>query len=224
MRTLTLSLALFAAFLCVRPAPLKADEEDGEVARLERRVEMLIDLVAELRDQVLALEARVAELEASPGTPKVERVPATPLVPVPVVVWPQIGGVYTLDKEASTEAILKAQLEGVEDEETAEVIRRGVESEFASVSLTLRIENDGTFFVRLEGPDPEDDNTTARGTWTRDETVIGTHQRLIFVTTHEDGVEEADPKELVGTWEDGRLVLREGEEDTDDYVMIFHRK
>lgn len=240
MRQLALCLALVPALLLVLPAPVHAGDDD-EAARLERRVEMLIDLVAELRAEVLMLRERVAKLEAEartpatviledvtedvPATPKVESLPATPIVPHPVVVWPAIGGVYTLDKEASMEAVLANQLEGIEDEEMAEMIRQGIASEFEGISITLRIEENGTFFVRVEHADMEEEpDGTARGTWKRDETVIGTRQRLLLVTTHEDGEESGSPTELVGTWEGGRLTLEEDDAGTSGYVMIFKRK
>ena len=223
MRTLALCLLLAPALLCALPGPVQAGDEDADTARLERRVEMLIDLVAELRTEVLALRERVAQLEerrvlrdivvderALPGVPvepKVERIPATPIVPAPIVVWPDVSGVYGLDRDATVEAILKAQLEDVEDEEMAEMIRKGIVEEFEQVSITLRIEKNGTFFVRLDGLE-EDAESTARGTWKRDETHIGPAQRLLLLTTHEDGVEDDDPTELDGTWEDGRLLLR----------------
>ena len=230
MRTLALCLLLVPALLGARPGLLHAGDDDGETARLERRVEMLLDLVAELHAEVEALRERVAKLEAertepkqAAAVPKVESIPAIPIVPVPIVVWPEVSGVYALDKDASVEAILKLQLEDVEDEEMAEMIRQGIAGEFESVSITLRIEGNGTFFVRLEGMG-EEEGSTARGTWKRDVSHVGPRQRLIFVTTHEDGVEEADPTELVGTWEDGRLVLEEQDGDESGYVMIFRRK
>lgn len=240
MRQLALCLALVPALLLVLPAPVHAGDDD-EAARLERRVEMLIDLVAELRAEVLMLRERVAKLEAEartpatviledvtedvPATPKVESLPATPIVPHPVVVWPAIGGVYTLDKEASMEAVLANQLEGIEDEEMAEMIRQGVTDEFEQVLITLRMEQNGTFFVRLEGTGEEegDGNSTARGTWKRDESHVGPRQRLLFLTTHEDGVADESPTELVGIWEDGRLILEEDGDGAGGFVMIFRR-
>ena len=242
-----------APFLLLVPAllllatPAHAGDADGDTTRLERRVEMLLDLVADL--QVEALSARVAQLEgargrrvraatgtrpivrdepeAAPAAPQSEPIPATPIVPAPIVVWPQVSGVYALDKDASVEAILAVQLEGVEDEEMAEMIREGIASEFRQVTITLSVEADGTFHVRVQGTGEEEEGqeSTARGTWTRDETRIGKSQRLLFLTTHEDGVEDTSPKELVGTWEDGRLVLQEDDGDTGSggYVMVFRR-
>ena len=234
--------ALVIPALLLAP-PAHAGDDDGDTARLERRVEMLLDLVADLHAEVEALRARVAQLEgergapvpedagtrpepeAVPAAPKPESIPATPLVPAPIVVWPEVSGVYALDTDASVEAILAVQLEGVEDEEMAEVIRQGIQSEFAAVTITLRVEAEGTFFVRLRGAG-EEEESTARGTWKRDETRIGKSQRLLFLTTHEDGVEDTSPTELVGTWEDGRLVLQEedGDAGSSGYVMVFRRK
>jgi hypothetical protein len=239
-----------ALLLLLLATPAHAGDDDGATTRLERRVEMLLDLVADLHAQVEALSARVAQLEgergapvpgatgtrpivrdepeAAPAAPKSESIPATPLVPAPIVVWPEVSGVYALDKEASVEAILAVQLDGVEDEEMAEMIREGIASEFRQVTITLSVEADGTFHVRLQGTGEEEEEgeeSTARGTWTRDETRIGKSQRLLFLTTHEDGVEDTNPKELVGTWEDGRLVLQEddGDADSGGYVMVFRR-
>lgn len=239
MRTLALCLLLVPALLCLLPATAHAGDDDGDTARLERRVEMLLDLVADLHAEVLALRERVAQLEAEirepadvivegaaeavPATPKAESIPATPIVPMPIVVWADVSGVYGLDKEASIEAILKNQLEGVEDEEMAEMIRQGIADEFEQVLLTLRVEKNGTFFVRVEDTGEEKDGSTARGTWKRDESHVGLRQRLLFTTTHEDGVEDESPTELVGTWEDGRLTLEEDGEGASGFVMIFAR-
>lgn len=231
MRHVVPCLALLAVLLPAVPA--RAGDDDDHVQRLERRVEMLIDLVAELRAEVLALRKRVDELEAErAAAPRVvvendgvEVIPATPIEPAPVVALPDVSGLYTLDKEATVDVILAAQLEGVEDEELASMIRQGVEAEFQDVDITLRMEGDGTFFVRVEATaEAEKDGTTARGTWTRDPSVLGAAQRLLLLTTHEGGEEDPSPTELVGRWEQGRLTLREGEEDASGYVMVFRRK
>lgn len=228
MRTLALCLLLSTALLCVLPGTLRAGgDDDDRASRLERRIEMLIDLVAGLRAEVKALRERVAKLEAEP---KVEFVPATliepatPIEPDPTVTWADVSGVYALDTEASIEAILESQLEDVEDEEVAAMIRQGIVDEIENVEIALRIEKNGTFFVRLNSA-AEEDESTARGTWTRDESgKVGARQRLLFVTTHEDGEKEEDPTELVGTWEGGRLTLEEGDGASGGYVMIFDRK
>lgn len=238
MRHLAILLVVLAVLLPAVPA--RAGDDEDHVQRLERRVEMLIDLVAELRAEVLALRARVEELETVKGAgearvvlveederaveEKVEVIPATPLVPAPIVVFPDVSGVYALDKEATVAVILAAQLEGAEDEEMAAMIREGIAAEFQEVAITLRMEANGTFFVRVETTEAEDEGTTARGTWTRDESVVAAHQRLVLLTTHEDGEEDPNPTELVGRWQDGRLTLREDDDDDGGYAMVFRRK
>ena len=64
VRTLALCLLLVPALLLALPAPLHAGDDEDSTARLERRVEMLLDLVADLHAEVLALRERVAKLEA----------------------------------------------------------------------------------------------------------------------------------------------------------------
>lgn len=235
MRTFTLSLCLVltSALLLAAPGPARAGDDDGETARLVRRVEMLIDLVAQLRAEVVELRERVAELETERTdvreilvVPEIGAKRAAPVEPDGItdsaLSWAEVSGVYTLDKEASIKTILEEQLEGVEDEELADMIRQGVADEFAEVGITLRIEANGTFFVRLRRPGTEEgpDEGTARGTWSRDESRLGPRQHLLFVTTHEAGIESASPSELVGSWEDGRLTLQE---DEGGYVMVFDR-
>lgn len=228
MRTFLLCLVLIPTLLLVLPSAAQAEDDSGDVQRLVKRVEMLIDLVADLRAEVQALRERVAQLEAgksTPAEPVREVIPATPIQPMPVVEVPDVSGVYALDEEASIKAILEAELEGIDDEEMAEIIRRGVVEEFEEIDITLRLEADGTFSVRVdeEGAEQgEEAERTARGTWTRDEAVKWEQERLILVTTHEGGVESESPTELIGTWEDGCLSVEE--KSRSGYVMIFRRK
>jgi len=226
MRRRLLPSVLVLALL-LPAAVARADDEEDAVARLERRVEMLLDVVSQLNAEIGALRERVARLEAQLEGREVARVraePAEPSPPVespPVVVFPDVSGVYDLDAEASVKTILDAMLEGVEDETERADMRAAVEEDFKALAITLRMEGDGKFFVRVESGDEEH---TARGTWERDASQETSPQRLVLTTTHEDGEETTSPERLIALWEVGRLTLREeGDEDV-GFVMVFVRR
>lgn len=227
-RRFLLPVVLGLALLLLAPVVLRAgdDDEDDATARLERRVEMLIDIVSRLQAEVRALSERVDRLEAAAAQPQPSRVRAepeeVPLEPAPAVAPPDPTGVYDLDADASVSTILETQLEGVEDETEREAIRKSVAEEFEGLAVTLTLAKDGTFSVRLASEGVEH---TARGTWERPGEDADPTVQVVLTTTHEDDAPAAHPTSLAGSMEAGRLTLREqGEGGDDGYVMVFVKR
>jgi hypothetical protein len=224
MRTLAL-LLIVTSLILVTPATLQAGD-DETTERLENRVDMLLDVVAELVSQVKKLQARIEAIEArldeqemagSRGVVVVEPEPEPE--PEPEDALPDVSGTYHLDRKATIDAIFALQVRGTEDEEEAAELRREIASEFENTSLVLILGKDGTFGVEMV--DAGGDTNTARGTWTQEGAYAEGPQHLVLTTTHENGREQDPPDDISGTWEEGRLRL--AEESQSEFVLILVR-
>lgn len=203
MRRLVLSAVVLTVGLAVLSAsPARADE-GAELQRLTNRVEMLIDLVARLRAEVVALEQRVARLETRlseepEGRPT--RATATSRV---VVAQPDVAGEYAMDQEATIEVMVQEQRAWEGEAFDEKEARARFAADLEGVDMRVTLEADGTFTASLTGAGDADQD--ARGTWTRKGTEI------TLVTVRGEAEDEGDREVHRGVWQDGRLTLSDAE-------------
>lgn len=237
-----LLLAIVLLLLVSLAGPARADDE--AVARLENRVEMLLDLVAELRKEVVDLRHRVTELEVTLAQGTVKSAPAS----VTVTVEPE--GAIAVEPPEVKEPAQPAEPKTTVSQDGEKWIPAPDDFAIGHYSIDREASVAAILERTLQaasGPEEEAAiremavetfaqiemklHLKADGTFTASVSGMGNEARtaggawsrkgdqITLLTTQEDGVEKEQPDEVIqGTWKDGRFTLSE---DGDEFVVVF---